>query len=132
MCSVASRYFPKAWPEFAASYGHKYTAIGGYRIYADDYYPQVITSKYPIETLALITETDSEHQQMADNWNDGASHAAEYHRQCPEGYCPVAHGAAVQQVDVDGTKLQRYLTPAKAKLEAKGVASVRSRVVNLI
>ena len=105
MSSVASRYFPKAWPEFAASYGHKYTAIGGYRIYADDYYPQVITSKYPIETLALITETDSEHQQMADNWNDGASHAAEYHRQCPEGYCPVAHGAAVQQVDVDGTKV---------------------------
>ena len=40
------------------------------------------------------------------------------------------HGTLL--VDVDGEKLSRYLTPAKAKLEAKGVASVRSRVVNLI
>ena len=34
-------------------------------------------------------------------------------------------------VDVNMDKLGRYLTPSKAKLEAKGVASVRSRVVNL-
>ena len=39
------------------------------------------------------------------------------------------HGTIM--VDVDGAKLSRYLTPAKAKLEAKGVPSVRSRVVNL-
>lgn len=39
------------------------------------------------------------------------------------------HGTLL--VDVDGAKLQRYLTPSKAKLEAKGVPSVRSRVVNL-
>lgn len=39
------------------------------------------------------------------------------------------HGTLL--VDVDGEKLSRYLTPAKAKLEAKGVPSVRSRVVNL-
>ena len=39
------------------------------------------------------------------------------------------HGTLL--VDVDGAKLQRYLTPTKAKLEAKGVPSVRSRVVNL-
>ena len=39
------------------------------------------------------------------------------------------HGTIM--VDVDGRKLTRYLTPTKAKLEAKGVASVRSRVVNL-
>ena len=39
------------------------------------------------------------------------------------------HGTLL--VDVDGAKLARYLTPAKAKLEAKGVPSVRSRVVNL-
>jgi lipoate-protein ligase A len=32
---------------------------------------------------------------------------------------------------VDKDKLGRYLSPPKAKLEAKGVASVRSRVVNL-
>ncbi|MDI9551256.1 MAG: hypothetical protein QM324_06060 [Bacteroidota bacterium] len=104
-CSVSDRYFPDGWAEFAAAYGHRYTAIGGYRIYADDYYPQVVTSKYPIETLALITETDLEHQQMADAWTDGASHEAEYHSHCAEGYCPVSHGAAVQQVNVDGTKI---------------------------
>jgi len=35
-------------------------------------------------------------------------------------------------VDVDGEKLARYLSPSKAKLQAKGVDSVRSRVVNLV
>ena len=34
-------------------------------------------------------------------------------------------------IKVDKEKLGRYLSPPKAKLEAKGVASVRSRVVNL-
>ncbi len=39
------------------------------------------------------------------------------------------HGTLM--VDVDRDKLGRYLSPPKAKLEAKGVTSVRSRVVNL-
>ena len=39
------------------------------------------------------------------------------------------HGTLM--IDVDQDKLGRYLSPPKAKLEAKGVASVRSRVVNL-
>ncbi len=39
------------------------------------------------------------------------------------------HGTLL--VDVDGEKLARYLSPSKAKLQAKGVESVRSRVVNL-
>ncbi len=39
------------------------------------------------------------------------------------------HGTLM--VDVDKEKLGRYLSPSKAKLEAKGVSSVRSRVVNL-
>lgn len=39
------------------------------------------------------------------------------------------HGTLLINVDMD--KLQRYLSPPKAKLEAKGIASVRSRVVNL-
>lgn len=39
------------------------------------------------------------------------------------------HGTLMVQVDKD--RLSRYLSPPKAKLEAKGVSSVRSRVVNL-
>lgn len=39
------------------------------------------------------------------------------------------HGTLLVNADMD--KLSRYLSPPKAKLEAKGVASVRSRVTNL-
>lgn len=39
------------------------------------------------------------------------------------------HGTLLLNADMD--KLSRYLTPPKAKLEAKGVSSVRSRVTNL-
>ena len=39
------------------------------------------------------------------------------------------HGTLL--VDVDMAAMGRYLSPSKAKLEAKGVSSVRSRVVNL-
>ena len=39
------------------------------------------------------------------------------------------HGTLL--VDVDTAKMGRYLNPSKAKLQAKGVDSVRSRVVNL-
>ena len=44
------RYLPAHWAELAARYGHRYWAIGGYR----DNYPQVVTSKYPIATVAQI------------------------------------------------------------------------------
>lgn len=51
------RYLVDNWPELAARYGHKYCYVGGHR----DNYPQVITSKYPIENVDRIvgTEPDS-------------------------------------------------------------------------
>jgi endonuclease/exonuclease/phosphatase family metal-dependent hydrolase len=51
------RYLVDGWGELAARYGHQYCYTGGHR----DSYPQVITSKYPIENIERIvgTEPDS-------------------------------------------------------------------------
>lgn len=43
-------YLPNGWGELASRYGHGYWAKSGQR----DNFPQVITSKYPIETLQTI------------------------------------------------------------------------------
>ncbi|MBO6169936.1 MAG: metal-dependent hydrolase [Bacteroidales bacterium] len=74
--TTSLRFLPSGWPALAARYGHNYTAIGGFR----DNYPQVITSKYPITTLLKITDTDVAGK-------------------------PIAHGAAIQQVNVNGRGL---------------------------
>jgi|SRR5574344_3112766 endonuclease/exonuclease/phosphatase family metal-dependent hydrolase len=44
------RYLVANWSTLAARYGHNYTYVGGHR----DNYPQVITSKYPIENVERI------------------------------------------------------------------------------
>lgn len=44
------RFLPDGWQELAARYGHEYVYMGGHR----DDYPQVITSKYPIENVKRI------------------------------------------------------------------------------
>ena len=72
----SERRLPAGWPEVAKKYGHQYSVIGGWR----DNYPQEITSKYPIETLLKITDTDDAKK-------------------------PIAHGAAIQQVNVNGHKI---------------------------
>ncbi len=47
------RYLVDNWGELAARYGHQYWYVGGHR----DNYPQVITSKYPIENVERIVGT---------------------------------------------------------------------------
>lgn len=44
------RYLVDNWGKLAARYGHRYWYVGGHR----DSYPQVITSKYPIENVERI------------------------------------------------------------------------------
>ena len=53
----ADRYLVGNWGELAVRYGHKYWYVGGHR----DNFPQVITSKYPIENVERIVgeEPDS-------------------------------------------------------------------------
>lgn len=117
---ASDRYFPDAWPAFAKSYGHDYTAIGGYRLYADDYYPQVITSKYPINTLLRITETDPSLIPLPAGFD---------HTKTGPDYMPVAHGAALQEVNVGGTPVcfvTLHLWPHAYSYYAKYVSKATS------
>lgn len=56
-CEPEERFLVDNWGELASRYGHNYWAIGGHR----DNYPQVITSKLPIEVVDQIVgqEPDS-------------------------------------------------------------------------
>lgn len=56
-CEIKDRYLTDNWGEVAARYGHSYWTKSGHR----DNYPQVITSKYPIEKILDIVgeEPDS-------------------------------------------------------------------------
>lgn len=73
------RFLPDGWYALAARYGHKYVSIGGHR----DNFPQVVTSKYPIETLLKITDTDQAKK-------------------------PVSHGAGLHSINVNGRTI--YIT----------------------
>lgn len=74
--ATSDKFLPDGWASVAKRYGHNYSAVGGYR----DNYPQEITSKYPIETLLKITDTDNSSK-------------------------PICHGAAIQQLTINGKKL---------------------------
>lgn len=80
-----------------------------------------------IQEACRLTGITAEKSGRNDLLADGRKFSgnAFYHR----GGHAYHHGTLM--VDVDKDKLSRYLSPPKAKLEAKGVASVRSRVVNL-
>ena len=74
MMAPKERYLPAHWDELAARYGHKYVCLGQHH----DNYPQVITSKYPIENVKRIAGPKEK---------------------------PVMHGAAWSTVTVKGRKL---------------------------
>ncbi|MCQ2114729.1 MAG: metal-dependent hydrolase [Bacteroidales bacterium] len=71
--STYKGFLPNGWPALAARYGHNYTAIGGCR----DNYPQTVTAKFPITTIAKITNTDNSSK-------------------------PIAHGAGLHSITVNG------------------------------
>lgn len=67
---------PEGWDELARRYGHNYSAIGG----VCSGYPQVITSKYPIETVATMTEADTDRGHLC-------------------------HGSAIQRIVIRGREI---------------------------
>ena len=90
----SARFLPDGWSALAARYGHAYAAVGGWR----DNYPQTVTSKYPIETLLKITDSDQAGK-------------------------PVSHGAAIQQVTVKGRTINLVTLHTWPQAYAYGVGS---------
>ena len=78
---------------------------------------------HAVRSLGISAEKSGRNDLLAEGFKFSGN--AFYHSQ---GHA-YHHGTLL--VDADMEKLGRYLTPPKAKLEAKGVKSVRSRVTNL-
>ena len=80
-----------------------------------------------IQRAAAFAGIDASFSGRNDLLADGRKFSgnAFYHS---KGHC-YHHGTLLICTDVE--RMQRYLSPPKAKLESKGVSSVRSRVVNL-
>ncbi len=66
--AASSKFLPDGWGQLAARYGHPYAAVGA----NVDNYPQTITSKYPIQTIRRISETDNSSKPIS----HGAGHFA--------------------------------------------------------
>ena len=94
----SERFLPAGWPALAARYGHSYTAVGGHR----DNYPQTVTSKYPIETLLKITDSDQAGK-------------------------PISHGAGIQQITVKGRKINLVTLHTWPQAYAYGVTGTADR-----
>lgn len=65
LCKTMGSATDEGWKNLAARYGHSYYAIGGFR----DNYPQVITAKFPITTVARMTDAGN-----GKNIQHGAGH----------------------------------------------------------
>ena len=74
--SSSTKYLPDGWVELCKRYGHSYSEVGGNR----DNYPQTVTSKYPIEVVQRITDTNEKNK-------------------------PVSHGAGHFVITVNGKKI---------------------------
>ena len=74
--SASDKYLPDNWDKVSALYGHPYAAVGGNR----DNYPQAVTSRYPIQVVQKITNTNQSGK-------------------------PIAHGSGHFAIDVNGKKI---------------------------
>lgn len=84
------------WSNLAQRYGHEYLAVAHRN--GDDY-PQVVTSRYPITTLATFGRI-----LLSDD---------------------IYHGAALHQVDMDGTKINLITVHLKPNLDGKDYSDYR-------
>jgi lipoate-protein ligase A len=84
---------------------------------------QLAVIQTAVESLGIPTEKSGRNDLMADGRKFSGN---AFYKNGKQAY---HHGTLLVNADME--KLSRYLSPSKAKLQAKGVDSVRSRVGNL-